>query len=81
MDNISLLNLEGAGMAGFPGVASRLFGALQRMNISVILISQVKHALKGQRRARSVSAWLRPLSMPSCLLNEHIVRFVVTTSE
>lgn len=41
MDNIALLNLEGMGMAGHPGVAARLFGALQRVGISVILISQV----------------------------------------
>ncbi|CAN0058261.1 unnamed protein product [Pylaiella littoralis] len=40
MDNIALLNLEGMGMAGHPGVAARLFGALQRIGISVILISQ-----------------------------------------
>ncbi|CAB1120771.1 unnamed protein product [Ectocarpus sp. CCAP 1310/34] len=40
MDNIALLNLEGMGMAGHPGVAARLFGALQRVGISVILISQ-----------------------------------------
>lgn len=40
MDNIALLNLEGMGMAGFPGVAARLFGALHRLGISVILISQ-----------------------------------------
>ncbi len=37
---IALLNLEGAGMIGVPGTASRLFGALREENISVILISQ-----------------------------------------
>lgn len=42
MDNIALLNLEGMGMAGFPGVAARLFGALHRLGISVILISQAR---------------------------------------
>eukprot|EP00903_Cladosiphon_okamuranus_P016316 g15048.t1 len=40
MDNIALLNLEGMGMAGHPGAAAKLFGALQRVGISVILISQ-----------------------------------------
>lgn len=40
MDNVALLNLEGTGMAGLPGIAARLFGALQRKGISVILISQ-----------------------------------------
>lgn len=42
MDNIALLNLEGMGMAGIPGCAARLFGALQRLGVSVILISQVE---------------------------------------
>lgn len=41
MDNIALLNLEGMGMAGTPGVAARVFGALYRVGISVILISKV----------------------------------------
>lgn len=45
MDNIALLNLEGMGMAGHPGVAAKLFGALQRVGISVILISQVRCAV------------------------------------
>ncbi|CAN0043576.1 unnamed protein product, partial [Sphacelaria rigidula] len=40
MDNIALLNLEGMGMAGTPGVAARVFGALYRVGISVILISK-----------------------------------------
>jgi aspartokinase/homoserine dehydrogenase 1 len=38
--NISLCRLEGAGMVGVPGISSRLFGALARAGISVILISQ-----------------------------------------
>jgi aspartokinase/homoserine dehydrogenase 1 len=37
---IALVNLEGAGMIGVPGTASRLFAALREENISVILISQ-----------------------------------------
>lgn len=49
MDNIALLNLEGMGMAGHPGVAAKLFGALERVGISVILISQV---LEYQQRQR-----------------------------
>ncbi|MCS6947118.1 MAG: aspartate kinase, partial [Steroidobacteraceae bacterium] len=40
IENIALLNLEGAGMIGVPGTAHRLFGALREENISVILISQ-----------------------------------------
>jgi aspartokinase/homoserine dehydrogenase 1 len=40
IDNVALVNLEGAGMIGVPGTAHRLFGALREADISVILISQ-----------------------------------------
>ncbi len=38
--NISLINVEGSGMSGVPGVSSRLFSALKDEGISVIFISQ-----------------------------------------
>ncbi len=38
--NISLINVEGSGMSGVPGVSSRLFTALKDEGISVIFISQ-----------------------------------------
>jgi bifunctional aspartokinase / homoserine dehydrogenase 1 len=40
IENVALVNLEGAGMIGVPGTAHRLFGALREEGISVILISQ-----------------------------------------
>ncbi|MGI9331151.1 MAG: aspartate kinase, partial [Gammaproteobacteria bacterium] len=40
ISQVSLVNLEGAGMIGVPGTADRLFGALRDSGISVILISQ-----------------------------------------
>jgi len=40
IDDVALVNLEGAGMIGVPGTAHRLFGALRDEDISVILISQ-----------------------------------------
>jgi len=40
VDDVALVNLEGTGMIGVPGTADRLFGALRRAGISVILISQ-----------------------------------------
>ncbi len=40
IEDVALINLEGAGMIGVPGTASRLFGALREESISVILISQ-----------------------------------------
>ncbi len=40
INQISLLNLEGAGMVGIPGISKRLFGALAQAQINVILITQ-----------------------------------------
>jgi aspartokinase/homoserine dehydrogenase 1 len=40
IEQVALVNLEGAGMIGVPGTAHRLFGALREEDISVILISQ-----------------------------------------
>ncbi|MEP6946035.1 MAG: bifunctional aspartate kinase/homoserine dehydrogenase I [Acidobacteriota bacterium] len=40
IDNIALLNLEGSGMVGIPGFSRRLFDALSRAQINVILITQ-----------------------------------------
>ncbi|MCU0758228.1 MAG: bifunctional aspartate kinase/homoserine dehydrogenase I [Steroidobacteraceae bacterium] len=40
IENVALINLEGAGMIGVPGTAHRLFGALREEGVSVILISQ-----------------------------------------
>jgi bifunctional aspartokinase / homoserine dehydrogenase 1 len=40
ISGMALLNLEGAGLIGVPGTASRLFEALRTAGISVVLISQ-----------------------------------------
>jgi len=40
IDNIALLRLQGSGMVGIPGIASRLFSALAGAKVNVILISQ-----------------------------------------
>ena len=40
IQKVALLRLEGDGMVGVPGIAMRLFGALARESVSVILISQ-----------------------------------------
>jgi aspartokinase/homoserine dehydrogenase 1 len=40
IDDVALLNLEGSGMIGVPGIARRLFDALEDEGVSVILISQ-----------------------------------------
>lgn len=40
VNQIALINVEGTGMIGVPGVANRLFGALREVNVSVVMISQ-----------------------------------------
>jgi aspartokinase/homoserine dehydrogenase 1 len=40
IDRVSVLNLEGSGMVGIPGFSKRLFDALARAAINVILITQ-----------------------------------------
>lgn len=39
-DQVALVNVEGTGMVGVPGVAQRIFGALRAVHVSVVLISQ-----------------------------------------
>ncbi len=40
IDDITLLSITGSGMIGVVGIASRIFGALAKRNINVILITQ-----------------------------------------
>lgn len=62
IDSITLLRLEGPGMVGVCGVASRLFGALAKENINVIIITQgssehsICFAIKPESQNNAVSA-------------------------
>jgi aspartokinase/homoserine dehydrogenase 1 len=40
IEHIALINVEGSGLIGVPGVAKRLFGTLESVGVNVILISQ-----------------------------------------
>ena len=40
VEDMVLINLEGTGMIGIPGVAHKLFGALRAVAVSVVMISQ-----------------------------------------
>jgi len=40
INDLALLNLEGSGMMGVPGIARRLFSALEAADVSVVVISQ-----------------------------------------
>ena len=62
--NVSLINVEGSGMSGVPGVSSRLFTALRNEGISVIFISQASSEYSicfavPQSQANSASCTLR----------------------
>ncbi len=38
--DVALINVEGGGMVGIPGIASRVFSALARAHVNIIMISQ-----------------------------------------
>jgi aspartokinase/homoserine dehydrogenase 1 len=40
VEDMVLINVEGTGMIGIPGVAHKVFGALRSVNVSVVMISQ-----------------------------------------
>jgi bifunctional aspartokinase / homoserine dehydrogenase 1 len=40
ISQIALINVQGSGMVGVPGVSSRVFGALARKSVNIILITQ-----------------------------------------
>ncbi|KAK6116728.1 hypothetical protein DH2020_049548 [Rehmannia glutinosa] len=44
IDNLALVNVEGTGMAGVPGTASAIFGAVKDVGANVIMISQALDA-------------------------------------
>lgn len=65
IDNVSIINVEGGGMIGMPGMASKIFESLARNDINIIMITQassehsisivcrsfeVKNAVEGLRR-------------------------------
>jgi aspartokinase len=40
IDNLSLIAIEGNGMVGVPGISARIFSALARVRVNVMMISQ-----------------------------------------
>ena len=40
IDKIALLNIEGSGMVGIPGMAARIFSTLAKADVNIIMISQ-----------------------------------------
>lgn len=60
VSDISLLTLEGSGLVGIPGTAARLFNALGKNNINIIMITQASSehsicfALKSERSKKAI---------------------------
>ncbi len=68
IENVSLINVEGGGMLGMPGVASRVFKALADAEVNIIMISQAssEHSIcvvcrnaEAQKAARALEAELK----------------------
>lgn len=64
VDDIALLNIEGAGMAGVSGSAARIFEIMRQCEVSVILISQAssEHSLCLAIANKSVNAAINALN-------------------
>jgi bifunctional aspartokinase / homoserine dehydrogenase 1 len=64
IEGISLVNIEGGGMIGIPGIAARIFSALAREGINIIMISQAssEHTICLVFRTREAERALGALS-------------------
>jgi aspartokinase/homoserine dehydrogenase 1 len=68
IEGISLVNIEGGGMMGIPGFAARIFSALAREGINIIMISQAssEHTIclvfRTEEGERALSALNRELA-------------------
>jgi aspartokinase/homoserine dehydrogenase 1 len=69
IEGISLVNIEGGGMMGIPGFAARIFAALAREGINIIMISQAssEHTIclvfrttEGERALTTLNRELAP---------------------
>ncbi len=71
--NVALINVEGNGMTGTPGIASKVFRALAEAGVNVIMISQASSE-------HSISIVFRALQAPAALeaLNQELQNEVET---
>ena len=69
IESVALVNVEGGGMVGLPGIAGRIFGALADAKINIIMISQAssEHSIcfivRDPHAAPAVSALERELEL------------------
>lgn len=84
IENIALLRIQGSGMVGVPGTASRIFGALARKEINVILITQAssEHSICIAVEPNSVKAAKKVIESEFALeIKTHMVDEVVVEEE
>lgn len=79
VENVALINVEGGGMIGLPGVASKVFTALAHAGVNIIMISQAssEHSICvvcRQEQASSALAALR-VELETELTSKKIQRF------
>ncbi|MDC7233267.1 MAG: aspartate kinase [Spirochaetales bacterium] len=58
IDDLSLINIEGGGMMGMPGIASRIFSSLAEAGVNIIMITQAssEHSISILCRTEETSA-------------------------
>lgn len=63
IENVALINIEGGGMVGMPGIASRIFAAFAKAGTNIIMISQAssEHSICVVLRAEEAERTLRTL--------------------
>ncbi len=80
IENIALLRIQGSGMVGVPGTASRIFGALAKKEINVILITQAssEHSICIAVEPNSVKAAKKVIELEFALeIRTHMVDEVI----
>ena len=81
VEGVTIVNVEGTGMVGMPGVAARLFAALARADVTVLMISQAssEHTVCLVFRSQDVAKALRELEheLAPELASREIERFDV----
>ncbi|NQD36960.1 bifunctional aspartate kinase/homoserine dehydrogenase I [Permianibacter sp. IMCC34836] len=69
LDQVALITLSGPGMQGVPGIAARIFAAVAREQISVMLITQgssefsLSFAVPAREQARAIAALEQDLAL------------------
>lgn len=64
IDDLSLINIEGGGMMGMPGIASRIFSSLAEADVNIIMITQAssEHSISILCRSEETAAAVNKLN-------------------